>query len=44
MDMVNMPKGQQPNRDEKCQLKATHGSSINCKETLKPHRQAAAGS
>ena len=34
MDLVNKSKRQQPHRDEKCQLKATHGSSMNDEETL----------
>ena len=36
--MVNMSKRQQPHRDEKCQLKATHahGSLMDDMETLIP--------
>ena len=36
MDMVNMWKRQQPHWDEKCQLKAIHGSSMIDEETLTP--------
>ena len=35
MDMVNISK-RQPHGDEKCQLKATYGSSMNDRETLTP--------
>ena len=34
MDMGNMSKIQYPYRDEKCLLKATHGSSMNDEKTL----------
>ena len=34
--MMNRSMRQQPHRDEKCQLKATHVSSLNDEETLKP--------
>ena len=34
--MVNISKRQQLHRDEKWQLKATHGSSLNIKESLTP--------
>ena len=36
MEMVNMLKRQQPHQDEQCQLKATHGSSMNDEVTLTP--------
>ena len=36
MEIVNTTKRQQPHRDEKCQLKATHGSSKNQEEILVP--------
>ena len=35
MHVVNMS-NEQPHQDEKCQLKATHGSSMNDEETLTP--------
>ena len=34
MDMVYMSKIQKPNQNEKCQLKATHASSMKNEETL----------
>ena len=34
--MVNMSKRQQHYWDEKCQLKATHGSSLNDEGTFTP--------
>ena len=37
MDILIMSERQQPHQDEKCQLKATHGSSMNEEETLTPH-------
>ena len=36
MEMVNMSKRQQPHWDEKCQLKATYGSSVIDEKTLTP--------
>ena len=40
MDLVNMLKGQQSYRDEKCQLKATHGPSMNIEKTHSTGRAA----
>lgn len=34
MDMVKISRRQQPHPDEKCQLKVTHGSSMNDIESV----------
>lgn len=36
MDIVDVTKEQKPHRDEKCQFKVIHGSSVDNQETFTP--------